>query len=205
MEYQEKHPFRTRRYRIEEYGVSVNDDGAFKSTRRFFSFDDIGNEINYTRDEVASKILLIFGLISSSIYLGLKYELIGYVLAFAFISISVSMAINVIKNTSYIGTVLFKNSATVNDSELYLKTDIPLSEKATEFIEALRYAKIEYYFNKIIETKHKYIVYQQDYQIQLNGLKERLKLNNEEYDLLNKRLTIFFKEQNVGESHQEEE
>ena len=205
MKYLEKHLLRKRTYIVEDSGVNVEDNGIFKSTRRFFKFESIGNEVNYTREEIASKILLILGLLGSSMYLVQKYELLGYVLAFAFISISLSMAISIIKNSSHIGTVSFRNSSQVNDTELYLKTDIPFSVETQNFIDSLRQANIEYSFGKILVVHTNYQHIKQNYTNQLNGLRDRLMLSQDEYSSLENRMTEFFTKNNVKDKYDEEE
>lgn len=206
MEYLEKFIFRTRKYTIEELGIQVEDNGIFKSTRRFYKYENIGNELNYTRDEIASKVLLIIGLIGSSIYLSTKYEIIGYILGFAFISFSISLIISILKNTSHIGTISFRNSNTVNDTELYLKSDLPFSNKTQEFIDSIRDGKIENSFKKILKSnQHGYQYIKQNYISQLTNLRTNLQLTEIEFQTLQNRLNDFFIENNIQENHNKEE
>ena len=115
------------------------------------------------------------------------------------------MAISIIKNSSHIGTVSFKNSSQVNDTELYLKTDIPFSVETQNFIDSLRQANIEYSFGKILVVHTNYQHIKQNYTNQLNGLRDRLMLSQDEYSSLENRMTEFFTKNNVKDKYDEEE
>lgn len=204
MIYHEKHLLRSRIYEIDEKGVSVKDNGYFKSTIRYFKFDSIGDEINYTQDEILTRILIVLALVSSSIYVVINYEIWGFILAFGFGCISVSVFINVLKKTSFVGTISFRNSNEVSDSELYLKSNIPFSEETQAFLDNLRLAKIKFYFKNILSNHHHYQLNQQHFITQLNGLKGKFTLSQIEYDDLYAELVNYFELNNIKEFDNEE-
>ena len=197
--YEDKLLFRKRRYSLDEFGISVEDIGLFKTSNKFHTYENVSPRHDYLRDDIINRMFAIIILFTLSFYLFWKFsDSIWVIIAFLAIMTGISIGLNILKESSYKGTLLFGGSGSIDDKNLYFKTSYPLSEDLKDFLSELRQAKIDFHYRQLLERNQNHQMTQDIYLNALNGLRQRVMLSEEEYDSLLERLKQYFQDNNIS-------
>ncbi len=198
MIYKEKLWLRERIFTIDDFGVSVYDKGFFKTFKRHYKFDQIGESVNFISSDLLKNIIYSILWIGLSIYFfqsQIKYSLI---LTLASIMILIIYLVSIIKNSTYLGTIFFSNNKKPRGHDIYLKSQYPFPEETNSFLKLLRQKTIDYSYNSFIERNKVHKLYKENYRNNLLSLKEKYKLTEKEYKALCEKLNDFLDLNNIS-------